>query len=300
MRREKYLMLTLMGLVVLIWSFEYVVAKHVLETFRPLTLIFFKYLVGFFVVFLIKQKQDPGWKLRRSDIITLAVCSLTGEILYFQCEYSALDHLPISLITVILAFVPVLSLILERIVFGKKIKMKLMAGVLLCVVGIVLIIGVDARDLAGGRFVGYLLAFGAVFAWNAYNFITAALHRRYTSISLTFMQLSCTLLLLLPYMFFNMPDTRVFTPDIIGGIMYLGVMGASFGFLVVVRSLHVLGPTTTALFSNFMPVTATLLGWLFYDEFISPVQIAGGALVILSAAYVIREKGKMEELPYES
>ena len=49
------------------------------------------------------------------------------------------------------------------------------------------------------------------------------------------------------------------------------------------------------MFSNFLPVTATIFGWLFLGETIGMMQFAGGALVIASSCVVIAEKGKMEE-----
>ena len=134
-------------------------------------------------------------------------------------------------------------------------------GVTICILGVALIIGVDFEHLLQGRMIGYLLAFGAVFSWNAYNFLTASLHDRYSSITLTCTQLICTSLLTLPYAIHTMPPLEAFTPDMIGGIIYLGLINAGLGFLITVRSLHVIGPTSTALFSNFLPITSTFF-WL--------------------------------------
>ena len=45
----------------------------------------------------------------------------------------------------------------------------------MCIVGVAVVIGADFRDLFNGRITGCLLAFGAVFSWNMYNFLTARL-----------------------------------------------------------------------------------------------------------------------------
>ena len=91
-------------------------------------------------------------------------------------------------------------------------------GVAVCIFGVVLIIGVDFELLFQGRLIGYLLAFGAVFSWNGYNFLTASLHDRYSSITLTCTQLICTSLLILPYAIHTMPPIEAFTPGMVGGI----------------------------------------------------------------------------------
>lgn len=292
---KKNLMIGLMLLLVFIWGFDYIVAKHALEALEPLVLLYMKYVVGLLLMLVIKRFLDPGFHLQRRSLGTLIACSILGEIIYFFCEYSALDYLPVSIITILLAFVPTVSVLIEIVVYRVMPSGKLVAGLLCSAAGVVLIIGVDMRELFHGRVLGYLFVFGAIFAWNAYNFLTVSLHRHYSSSSLTVMQLTCTVLLLTPYIWARFPDVQVFTPDIIGGIMYLGVFGAGLGFFIQVRALHVLGPTTTALFSNFMPVAATLLGWLLLKETISPVQGAGGVLVIVSGYFVIKEKGRAQE-----
>ncbi|MBR5488907.1 MAG: DMT family transporter [Firmicutes bacterium] len=283
-----------MSCLVTTWGFDYVVAKHALELLQPLTLLSLKYAIGLIPIFIIKMKTDRKGMVRKKDIPLFILCSIFGEILYFTCEYTAMDFIPVSLITIILAFVPAFAIIIERVVFKRKATKAMGIGVVVCVLGVVLIIGVDIEQLLQGRWIGYLLAFGAVLCWNAYNFLTASLHENYTSITLTCTQLICTSLLILPYAIHTMPPAESFTPPIIAGLIYLGVINAGIGFLITVRSLHVIGPTASAMFSNFLPVTSTFFGWLFLGEMITGMQVVGGVIVIASACVVIREKGKLE------
>lgn len=296
-KRNRKITFALMCFLVMAWGFDYIVAKHALELLPPLSLLFLKYSIGFLVALSIKLKVDRKSIIRKKDIPLFILCSIFGEILYYTCEYSAMDYIPVSLITILLSFVPAVSIIIERILYKRRPTKLTVIGVLACILGVGLVIGVDFEVLFQGRIVGYLLAFGAVFSWNIYNFLTASLHDRYTSITLTCSQLFCSMLLMWPYSIAKMPPLEAFTPDVIGGILYLGVVSAGFGFLIMVRSLHVLGPTTSALFSNFLPITATIFGWLFLKESISLLQIIGGIVVISAGCIVIKEKGKMEEHP---
>lgn len=296
MGSQKKIMCFLMILVVCIWGLDYIVAKKTLELFEPLSLLFFKYLVGLLIVFAIKIKREGKSLIRKKDIPMLIGCSISGEILYFACEYSALDYLPVSLITIILAFVPAVSVVLEKIIYKKSPSKRMILGILLSILGVAMIIGVDFNQLLQGRILGYLLAIGAVFSWNAYNFITASLHEKYESATLTFLQISCTVLITFPYAITHLPNKELIDISIIGGIVYLGVFGAGLAFLIQVKSLHVLGPTANSLFSNFLPITATFFGWLFLKETISALQILGGAIVIIAGYIVIKEKGRVEEL----
>lgn len=293
-KRDIRIMYLLMSCLVIFWGFDYVVAKEALELLPPLTLMFLKYSVGVFLLIAVKLKTDFQRMVRKKDIPLFILCSIFGEILYYLCEYTAMDYIPVSLITIVLAFVPALSIITEKVLFKKNTTRAIVIGVAACIFGVALIIGMDFGQLMQGRLVGYLLAFGAVLSWNMYNFLTTSLHERYTSITLTCTQLTCTALLLMPYAIHTMPPIQSFTPAIIGGIIYLGVLSAGVGFLIMVRALHVLGPTPAALFSNFLPVTSTFFGWFLLHESISGMQIIGGIIVIASACVVIKEKEKLE------
>lgn len=292
-KRNKSLLL--MCMLVCFWGLDYVFAKEALNLLQPINLLFLKYSVGFLVLLAIKLKTDGKTIVRLRDIPWFILCSITGEILYFFCEYTAMDYIPVSLITIILSFVPAVSIVIERVIFKRKLTAKIVLGVALCIVGVSIVIGADFRVLLQGRWTGYLLAFGAVLSWNCYNFITAKVSRGYSSATMSFTQLCCTVLLAMPYAIHTMPPIADFTPQVIGGIIYLGSISAGIGFFIMVNGLKTLGPTVSAMFSNFLPVTATFFGWIFLGETIGVMQFVGGAAVIAASCIVIVEKGKMEE-----
>ncbi len=292
-KRNMYLLMTAL---VFAWGLEYIFAKQALAVMEPLTLVFFKYLIGLAVAVIIKLKLEGKSLIRKKDIPVFLFCALFGEVGYFYFEYSSMQYLPVSLVTIVLAFVPALSIVIDKALFKKKVTKKMTAGIILSVVGITLVIGVDWHILFQGRIVGYLLAFGAVITWNLYNFLTASLHDRYESATLTLNQIICSLLLVWPYALSHLPHSETVTPGVVWGILYLGILSTGVGFIIFVRSLHILGPTVTAIFSNFLPVTTTLFGWLILKETILPVQMAGGVIVIAAGYIVIKEKGRLEEL----
>jgi len=295
MNKSRKLAHFLMILLVISWGLEYVLAKNALEVLPTMVLIFMKYFVAFFIVFAIKMKMDPGHWIRKKDIPIFIICSLTGEILYFLCEYGAMSYMPVSLITVMLAFVPVISVIIETLVYKRKPNSQMVIAIIVGIVGIGLIIGVDFKEILGGEFIGYLLCLGAVFSWNIYNFITASLGDKYSSITLTFNQLVCTLLLTAPYALTHLPSISVITTPVIWQVVYLGVVSGGFGFFIMVYALSVLGPTPNAVYSNFLPVTSTIFAWVFLGEKLGWLQILGGIIVISAGYIVIKEKGKLEE-----
>lgn len=291
---KKKIMYFLMVILVLSWGLEYSIAKNALEALEPMTLLFFKYTIGATILLFIKIRLEGREFIRIKDLPIFLLCALLGEVGYFYCEYKAMSFLPVSLITIILAFLPVVSILIDRVLFKKRITKKIFAGIFLSIVGIVLIIGVDLGVLTQGRLYGYILAFCAVLFWNAYNFITASLHKKYESITLSLNQMICALLMIWPYALTHLPEWESVTPGIIGGVFYLGAISTAIGFVIAVKALHVLGPTVTAVFSNFLPVTTTFFGWVLLKETIQPAQMLGGVIVIAAGYFVIKERGRID------
>ena len=284
-----------MFVLVFMWGLDYSVAKNALEVFRPLNLMFFKYLGGLIVITAIKVAAERRFTVRKKDIIFFVLCSLTGQVLYYFCEYTAMEYIPVALITIILSFVPIISILIERVFFKTKMSVRIITGLVVCVIGVGLVIGADFKSLFSGRALGYLLAFGAVISWNMYNFITARISRTYTELTMAFDQLLCTVLISLPYAAAVMPPAEEFTPQIILSLVYLGVGSAGTGYIIYVRGVKYLGPTISSLFSNFLPVTSTCFGWLILGQSLGVMQIAGGMIVIVSACYVIIEKSRLQK-----
>jgi drug/metabolite transporter (DMT)-like permease len=248
---------------------------------------------------LVYKKVKLGGKfIHKRDIPLYIICAIVGDIIYFYSEYTAMDYLPVSLISIILTLTPMLSVVTERVIYKKKTSFKAVIGIIICVVGVALIIGVDFEVLLQGRLFGYVLAFVCVFTYNVWNFMTASLHEKYDTVTLMLNQMLCVIILLLPYAIYNAPEASEITQTLIWQIVFLALINSGFSFFVTARSLYILGPTTTTLFANFLPVTTTIFGWLILNETISMVQMLGGIIVIIAGYIVIKEKGKAERIVF--
>ncbi|NLB24669.1 MAG: DMT family transporter [Clostridiales bacterium] len=292
MRKRAYILMTA---IVFMWGYEYVAAKHALESLEPIVLVFLKYLIALLCLILFKLKIDGTSFIIKKDVPYYIICAIFGEIVYFWAEYTAMDYIPIALITIILAFVPVASVITEKLIYKVRANAKIYMGIFFCIIGISFVVGADFSVLFSGRIIGYLLSLVAVLSWNAYNFVTRKLTGNFTELTLTVNQLIMTVIISAPFAIAKRPPLTAFTPQVVGGIMYLGIISAALGFLMYIFALKILGPTPTALFSNFLPITAALFGWVSLHEVILPLQILGGILVIIAGSFVIREKGRLED-----
>jgi probable blue pigment (indigoidine) exporter len=72
------------------------------------------------------------------------------------------------------------------------------------------------------------------------------------------------------------------TLDNLAGFVWLGLFGAALSYVLWFRGLARLGPQAVSPLVLLSPVTAVLLGWFIVDQVLTPVQLVGIALVLLS------------------
>jgi drug/metabolite transporter (DMT)-like permease len=295
---SKIFFYVLMGFLLLDWGFEYVVIKLCLSEISPMGLLFFKYAIAAIILTTIKLVKDRSFPLKKRDIPTIIFCSITGEILYFFGEWSALSYLKVSTVTIFLALVPIFSMIGELILFKKKPTWLMLVMAAISVIGVGVIVGDSLRSVFSGKIIGFLLVLIAVISWNFYNFLTDKLGGTYKPFDLTVLQLICTGILTFPLMLASKPNfVVIFTdPKFIAGLLYLSVVSASIGFVIYVKAIETIGPTPCAMFSNFLPVSSSIFGFLLLGESLTFLQLIGGVVVIASGAVFIASKSKLDHL----
>lgn len=121
-----------MFLVVTFWGLDYSVAKNALELFKPLNLMFFKYTGGLVMITAIKLAVDRKFTIRKKDIPFFILCSLTGQVLYYFCEYTAMDYIPVS--AMFNNFLPVTSTFFGWLLLGQNISPLQIAGGIIVVI----------------------------------------------------------------------------------------------------------------------------------------------------------------------
>ena len=284
----------MMSLVVFVSALEFVLAKSVLTVIPPLTLIMFKYLIAFVVVFGIKLTRSRRWPFRARDIPVFVLLAVLGEVVYFAASYSALSYIPVALVTVIMALAPVLSIVFDKYVYRRKVRAPTVLGICVSMVGVGMVAGVDPGMFANNRIFGYLLAFIPVICTNTYNVFAIRLSARYSSFDMSLYIIAATVAVTLPYGLGHLPPASAVNASLILPVLFIGIGVGAFGLFAYVNSLSVLGSTTTLLFSNFIPVISCVFGWLCLGETILPLQIIGGAILLTGCAAVIWFKDRTE------
>ena len=97
-------------------------------------------------------------------------------------------------------------------------------------------------------------------------------------------QLSAGGLLLLPLAWLLEPALPPLAARNLGGLLWLTLVGAAMTYWLWFRGLARLEPAAASMLGLASPVTAVVLGWLWLSQSLSPVQLLGMAIVLVSVA----------------
>ena len=80
------------------------------------------------------------------------------------------------------------------------------------------------------------------------------------------------------------PALPALKPAHVGGLLYLGLLGAAVTYFLWFRGIARLGPGPVSLLALLSPMVAVGIGWALLDQALTPVQMFGALVVLGSVA----------------
>jgi drug/metabolite transporter (DMT)-like permease len=176
---------------------------------------------------------------------------------------------------------PIVMLLLAWIVYRERPSRRMLAGVALAVLGVVLVI---LPKLGGTRasLVGDALGISTALFYGTYLLMVARLREGRGTGSLMFWTTLVFSLVLLPVAL-----TEKFLPDTWQGVALLAglaLVAQSFGQGLIAYALAHLPAAFGAVGLYVQPVATAVYGWWLLGEALAPVQVVGGATVLVAIA----------------
>jgi drug/metabolite transporter (DMT)-like permease len=176
---------------------------------------------------------------------------------------------------------PIVVSILAWVVFGERPRFAFLVATLIAFAGMLLI--VSPKLAAGGHaLAGDALALGAAWFYAAYILAVAKLRTRYGTAVVMFLSTLIFSALLLPIAL-----TEKILPATAHGWLILWACALSaqaLGQSLIAYGLAHLPATLGAVALYLQVVAAAVYAWLLLDERLAPLQLAGGAIVLIGIA----------------
>jgi drug/metabolite transporter (DMT)-like permease len=272
-------------LAVIIWSGNFIVARGVIRQIPPVSLAFFRWIIASVLImpFAIRHFKKEWATVKQSWHYLLWV-SLTGIALFNTFVYVGAHYTTaINLALIGTTSSPIFAIILARIFLKEKIGGLKLAGMILCIAGVVVLLSkghlpnlVKFRFTAGD---GWVLL--AAFFFAVYNTLVRKKPAGISPVNYLFIAFSFGSLLLLPFYLWERSGTPAVQWDInlILMILYLALGTSVISYLCWNIAIAKLGSGRTALFGNLIPVFSSIEATFLLDEQFTGIHVVSMLLV---------------------
>ncbi|MGH2753690.1 MAG: EamA family transporter [Actinomycetota bacterium] len=284
--------------VYIVWGSTYLAIRVTVETMPPLLTASVRFLVAgtAVYVFLWLRKGRSFVHLEPREMVA---STLVGALLLFGGNgivSVAEEHVPSALAALIIASVP-LWIVVLRFITGDRVPGGTMAGVAVGFAGVALLI--VPGDQPGTASLGHLLLIvAASMSWATGSFISKRLPLpKDPFVSTAAQMLGGGVVLAVAGVIGGEAsnlDVSTFSGASIAGLVYLIVAGSLLAFTAYVWLLQNAPISKVSTYAYVNPVVAIFLGWLILSEEVTPVIIAGAAVIVAAVAWIVRMEAKID------
>lgn len=246
--------------------------------------------VGLLLILLVVARHRIP--LSRREIPLLAAYGIAGVALT-QCFYFvAIARMPVSIALLLEYTAPLMVALWARFVFRQPVRNRVWAALGLSLVGLALVAEVWQGSTLDG--IGVAAALVAAVALAAYYLLGEHSASSRDPLSTTFWAFVFASLfwaVVQPWWNFPFDETRGST-SLLGNLddvslplwtlmLCMVVLGTIVPFVLVLSGLHHLPATRVGMVGMLEPVLAGMVAWAWLSEALSPVQLIGGAVVLI-------------------
>jgi drug/metabolite transporter (DMT)-like permease len=280
------------------WGGSFVLTKHLLADFHPITVIFARLVVSSFLFVIIGlsiYKKD--FFISKKHILLFSALAFFEPVVYFLFETYSLQFTDPSIVSVIIATIP-LFVAFVAVYFLKESFTKFnFMGVILSVLGIVVMLFPSFSDTSVSL-LGVLLAFGAVLSTIGYNYFLKRIPHSYSPLLVITWQNLFGLLVFTPlFLLINSTESisnQWFALSDIKNLMallLLAVFCSSIAFILYIKGVRFIGVAKANTFTNLIPVITAFISFFLFNEVVTWNKIVG-ILVVLTGIFLVQVKPK--------
>jgi drug/metabolite transporter (DMT)-like permease len=268
-----------------IWSSSFLWIKIAVQEVGPITLVAFRVLFGFLfgvVVILFQRPKLPtGWR-EWFPLLLLGITNVAIPFFLISWGEQAIDS---GVAAILDATVPLFTIVIAHLwLHDDKITFHKTLGLLVGFAGVVVLmskdIGASASPLLGQGAVvlaSMFYAGSSVYARKTTEDMAGILRSVGPLLSSTAVMWLATSAVERPFRMPHLPITWI-------ALLWLGILGSGFAFILSYYLIHEIGPTRTTMVTYLFPLGGVILGATFLGEQLSWQVLVGGGLIVASLA----------------
>jgi len=257
-------------------------------TFNTLRLFTALIVSGSFLAF------SGSWKkVDKKDWLQFIVTGLFGFFIFQICFPIGVKYTSVSISALIMATLPINVVLINLLFRLEKISLRTIIGIIFSIAGITIIIfGTEGGiSLDGTHTIGVLLLFLSEVGFAIYTVKSKPLIIKYSIYQVLFIVIVFSFV---PFVFLaakNIVNTSFYSVSGIAwiGLFFTGIFGTCIANILWYGGIMKIGSTKTSIYGNLPPVFGIVVSFIFLNETLTLLQIAGG-FVIMAGVILVNRK----------
>ena len=278
-----------------IWGGMYVVSKVVLEVIPPFSLLTLRLIMGAIalgiVIYFRNKKSGVKLSVTKEFFWTSFLVGFVGYGISLGFQFVGTKLSTASNGSLVTSATPAFVLLFAPFLLGEKSTPRRIIALVISTLGVLAVIDPRNAELSPSLFWGNMSLLAAALTWALYSVLVRKVSKSMDLLT------SSTIMLLggLPSSIalgiweINIQGIGEITWGIIGGLLFLGIISTAIAMFLWNYAFAELPAAVASLTFFAQPVVGTLLGWFFLAEKITPLFLAGGALISIGILIATRE-----------
>lgn len=286
---------------VLFWSGNYVLARSVIETFPPVALAFWRWVLAWAILMPFAwPAMRRGWPVIKANWKRLAVLGVLGVPAYNTMVYVAFHTTTTINAAVLNSTMPLAIVVMSWAMFKERLTPIQAVGVAVSLLGVLWIVarGDPSALLALDVTVGDFWVIGAVLVYALYTVLLRLRPKGLSAIGFLGTTVTIGIVALLPV--FLVELAIVGAPQVTwtnaASVLYMAVFASLLAYIFWNHATAAIGATRTGVVIHLVPVFTTALALVFLDERLAWYHVAGMGAVLAGVVLVAR-RGRRRHVP---
>ena len=268
-----------------IWSSSFLWIKIAVQEVDPITLVAFRTLFGLLFGLAVIFAQRIQLPRRSRDLLPLLLLGITNVAIPFILISWGEQTIDSAVAAILDATVPLFTIVIAHVLLADdKMTLPKTLGLLIGFAGVIVLLSKDI-----GASPGSVLGQAAVVVASMFYAGSGVYARKTTEAAPGILRsagplVSASLVMWAAAFTINRPLTIPHTPLTWFALLWLGILGSGFAFVLSYYLIHEIGPTRTSMVTYLFPLGGVTLGVLFLREPLTWQLITGGVLIVASLA----------------
>ena len=278
-----------------IWSNRLVLWEIPVEYFLPIRI-----LLAAVILLIYNLAMGYSFKIKKRDVLGFLLLALCEPFIYFFCETYGIQFTGSPTISsLVIASTPIVAMVAGVLFFREHITWQHIAGMVICLAGLVLVTRAHRGDSRLFYF-GIAVLVLAIFAEVGYASFTKILSGGYKPTVIVMYQFLIGSIFFVPL--FLTRGMEHFDAELYSGwdfwqpVLCLSVLCSSLAFALWAYSIKQLGVAKSSVFQSMNPVITALAGFLLGDERLTAWQWVGLAIAVGGVVLTQLQLGKNKSL----